>query len=110
MPVFVLTHRPHEVVVKGQTTFTFASDGITEAIAQAAATAGDKKVHVMGGASIIQQALNAKLVDQLCLHVAPVLLGDGTPLFAHLAGPIRLEQMEAVTTRYAHHLRYRVAK
>jgi dihydrofolate reductase len=110
MPVFVVTHRPHEVVVKGQTTFTFASDGIARAIAQAAATAGDKKVHVMGGASIIQQALNAGLVDQLHLHVTPVLLGDGTPLFAHLDGPIRLEPMEAVTTPHAHHLRYRVVK
>ena len=108
MPVFVVTHRPHEVVVKGQTTFT--SDGITSAIAQAAATAGDKKVHIMGGASIIQQALNAGLVDQLQLHVTPVLLGDGTPLFAHLDGPIRLEQIEAATTRYAHHLRYRIVK
>jgi dihydrofolate reductase len=97
MPVFVVTHRPHEVVVRGETTFTFASDGITSAVAQAAATAGDKKVHVMGGASIIQQ-------------VAPVLLGDGTPLFAHLDGPIRLEQIEAAATRYAHHLRYRVVK
>jgi dihydrofolate reductase len=110
MPVFVVTHRPHEVVVKGKTIFTFASDGITRAIAQAAATAGDKKVHVMGGASIIQQALNAGLVDQLQLHVAPVLLGDGTPLFARLDGPIRLEQMEEVTTRYARHLRYWVVK
>jgi dihydrofolate reductase len=110
MPVFVVTHRPHEPEIRGETTFTFASDGITRAIAQAAAAAGDKKVHVMGGASVIQQALNAKLVDQLHLHVAPVLLGDGTQLFAHLDSPIRLEQMEAVTTRYAHHLRYRVVK
>ncbi len=110
MPVFVVTHRPHEAVVKGQTTFTFASDGITPAIAQAAATAGEKKVHIMGGASIIQQALNAGLVDQLCLHVAPVLLGDGTQLFAHLDRPIQLEQMEAIATRHAHHLRYRVVK
>jgi dihydrofolate reductase len=110
MPVFVLTHRPHKVVVRGETTFTFASDGITAAVAQAAATAGDKKVHIMGGASVIQQALNAGLVDQLRLHVAPVLLGDGTPLFAHLDGPIRLEHMEAAATRFAHHLRYRVVK
>lgn len=64
----------------------------------------------MGGASIIQQALNAKLVDQLHLHVAPVLLGDGTPLFTHLGGPIRLEQMEAIATRFAHHVRYRIVK
>jgi dihydrofolate reductase len=110
MPVFVLTHRPHETVAKGETTFTFVTDGIASAIAQAAATAGDKKVHVMGGASIIQQALNAGLVDQLQLHVAPVLLGAGTPLFAHLDGPVRLEQMEAVATRFAHHLRYHVVK
>ena len=108
MPVFVVTHRPHEAEIRGQTTFTFVTEGITSALAQAAATAGDKKVHVMGGASIIQQALNAELVDQLHLHVAPVLLGDGTPLFAHLDGPIRLEQMEAIETRFAHHLRYRV--
>jgi dihydrofolate reductase len=110
MPVFVVTHRPHEPVTRGETTFTFVSDGITRAVAQAAVTAGDKKVHVQGGASIIQQALNAKLVDQLHLHVAPVLLGDGTHLFAHLDGPIRLEQIEAIATRYAHHLRYRVVK
>jgi dihydrofolate reductase len=110
MPVFVLTHRPHETVAKGETTFTFVTDGIASAIAQAAVTAGDKKVHVMGGASIIQQALNAGLVDQLQLHVAPVLLGAGTPLFAHLDGPVRLEQMEAVATRFAHHLRYHVVK
>jgi dihydrofolate reductase len=110
MPVFVVTHRPHEPVTSGETTFTFVSEGITSATAQAAATAGDKKVHLMGGASIIQQALNAKLVDQLHLHVAPVLLGDGTQLFAHLDGPIQLEQIEATATRYAHHLRYRVVR
>ena len=110
MPVFVVTHRPHEPVTRGETTFTFASDGITRAIAHAAATAGDKKVHIMGGASIIQQALNAGLVDQLRLHVAPVLLGDGTPLFAHLDRPIQLEHIDAATTRYAHHLRYRIVK
>jgi RibD C-terminal domain len=108
MPVFVVTHSAHEPEIRGETTFTFVSDGITRAIAQAAATAGDKKVHIMGGASIIQQALNAKLVDPLQLHVTPVLLGDGTPLFAHLDGPIPLEQIEVIATHNAHHLRYRV--
>jgi dihydrofolate reductase len=110
MPVFVLTHRPHEVVVKGKTSFTFVTDGIKSAIAQAAAAAGDKKVHVMGGASVIQQALNAGLLDQLQVHVAPVLLGAGTPLFAHLHGPVELEQTELVETRLARHLTYRVVK
>jgi dihydrofolate reductase len=51
MPVFVLTHRPHEVVVKGETTFTFVTDGIESAIAQARAAADEKKVHIMGGAT-----------------------------------------------------------
>lgn len=59
MPVFVLTHRPRDVVVKGDTTFTFVTGGIESAITQARAAAGEKNVHIMGGASIIQQALAA---------------------------------------------------
>jgi dihydrofolate reductase len=110
MPVFVVTHRPHEVLVKGATTFTFVTSGIDAAIAEAAATAGDKKVHVMGGASIVQQALAAGLVDSLHLHVAPVLLGAGTALFEHLGGPIPLERTEVVESRYATHVRFRVLK
>jgi dihydrofolate reductase len=108
MPVFVLTHRPHEVIVKGKTTFTFVTEGIEHALARAADAAGEKKVHLMGGATVIQQALQAGLVDQLWLHVAPVLLGAGTPLFAHLGGPIRLEQTEVVESPAATHLRFRV--
>ena len=57
MPVFVLTHRPHDVVVKGRTVFTFVTDGIEQAVALARAAADEKKVHIMGGASVIQQAL-----------------------------------------------------
>jgi dihydrofolate reductase len=110
MPVFVLTHRPHQVIVKGQTTFTFVTDGIKHAIALAADAAGDKKVHVMGGASVIQQALSAGLADELLLHVAPVLLGAGTALFEHLGGPIQLERMEVAESRFATHLRFRVVK
>lgn len=110
MPVFVLTHRPHEMVVKGETTFTFVADGIEAAIAQAAAAAGAKKVHILGGASVIQQALNAGLVDQIHLHVAPILLAAGTPLFANLRRQIRLEPLDMVETSAARHLRYRVVK
>jgi dihydrofolate reductase len=110
MPVFVLTHRPHEPIERGETTFTFITDGIRSAVTQAAATAGAKKVHVMGGASLIQQALNAGLVDQVCLHVTPVILGDGTPLFAHLRGPVKLEQRTSVESRLVRHLTYRVLK
>jgi dihydrofolate reductase len=110
MPVFVLTHRPHDVAVKGETTFTFVTDGIESAIAQARAAAGDKKVHVMGGASVIQQALQARLVDSLHLHVAPVVLGAGTRLFDNLTEPIELERTEVVESQFGTHLRFRVLK
>jgi dihydrofolate reductase len=110
MPVFVVTHRPHEVVVKGETTFTFVTEGIKRAIEQAGVAAGDKRVHIMGGASIIQQALAAGLVDELFLHVAPVILGSGTPLFAHLGGPIQLERVEVIESAHSTHLRYRILK
>jgi dihydrofolate reductase len=108
MPVFVVTHRPHDVVVKGETTFTFVTEGIKHAIEQAIVAAGDKRVHIMGGASIIQQALAAGLVDELFLHVAPVILNSGTRLFEHLGGPIQLERAEVIESRHATHLRYRI--
>lgn len=101
MPVFVVTHRPHDVVVKGATTFTFVTEGVKHAIEQASVAAGDKLVHIMGGASIIQQALAAGLVDELFLHVAPVILGSGTRLFEHLGGPIQLERAEVIESRHA---------
>lgn len=110
MPVFVLTHRTHNVVVKGETTFTFVTDGIESAIAQARAAAGDKKVHIMGGATVIQQALQAGLVDSLHLHVAPVILGAGRSLFDNLSDPITLERTEVVESQYATHLRFRIVK
>jgi dihydrofolate reductase len=110
MPVFVLTHRPHEMVVKGATTFTFVTDGIESAVAQALDAAGDKDVHMMGGGSVIQQAFKAGLLDELHLHVAPVILGAGTPLFSRLTMPIELEQIDMIKTRFSTHLRYRILK
>ena len=109
MPVFVLTHRPHDVVVKGETSFTFVTEGIESTIAQARAAAGDK-VHVMGGASVIQQALKAGLVDSLHLHVAPIVLGAGTRLFDNLTDPIELERTEVLESEFATHLRFHVIK
>jgi dihydrofolate reductase len=102
MPVFVLTHRPHDVVVKGETTLTFVTEGIESAIAQAQAAAREKKVHIMGGATVIQQALNAGLVDSLHLHVATIILGAGTRLFDNLTEPIELERTEVVEIPIRH--------
>jgi dihydrofolate reductase len=86
-----------------------AADGIESAVAQVKAAAGDRDVHIMGGARVIQQALNAGLVDELHLHVAPLLLGDGTPLFAALSR-IALEPLRVIESTPAIHLRYRVAR
>jgi dihydrofolate reductase len=110
MPVFVLTHRPHDPVVKGETTFTFVTDGIESAVSQAKAAAAMKKTHIMGGASVVQQALNAGLVDSLHLHMAPVVLGAGIRLFDNLTRPLHLERTEVVQSRFATHLRFRVLK
>jgi dihydrofolate reductase len=81
-PVFVLTHHEREPVTKeGGTTFTFVTDGIESALEQARAAAGEGDVAVAGGADVIQQYLSAGLVDEIQLHVAPVLLGGGVRLF-----------------------------
>lgn len=90
-PVFVLTHHAREPLVLGATTFTFVTDGIESAITQARAGAGNKDVLVAGGGETIRQALSAGVADELLLHVAPVLLGDGVRLFDRLE-PRRLDR------------------
>jgi dihydrofolate reductase len=109
-PCFVLTHRPLEDGIKGQTPFTFVSDGIESALAQARAAAGDKNIGI-AGANVLQQYLRAGLVDEIHLHVVPVLLGAGTRLFDHLGnGHIELEQIRHLETPGATHLSYRVVR
>jgi dihydrofolate reductase len=112
MPVFVLTHHTREPLVKqGGTTFTFVTDGIESALAQAQAAAGDKDVSLAGGANVIQQALRAGLVDQIQLHVVPLLLGDGVRLFDNLEGAqIELEPTRVIDSPTVTHLTYRVVK
>jgi dihydrofolate reductase len=89
-PVFVLTHHEREPLELEGTTFTFVSDGIESALEQASEAAGDKDVRVAGGADAIRQYLEANLLHELDLHVAPVLLGGGTRLFDGVA-PAGLE-------------------
>ncbi|HEU5025744.1 MAG TPA: dihydrofolate reductase family protein [Spirillospora sp.] len=87
-PVFVLAHHPREPVpMKGGTTFHFVTDGIEAALARAREAAGDADVAVAGGASTVNQYLAAGLIDELRLHVAPVVLGAGERLFAGVGTP-----------------------
>lgn len=110
MPVFVLTHHEREPLVKGETTFHFVTDGIEAALERAREAAGGKDVALGGGADAIQQYLAAGHVDEMWINVAPVLLGDGTPLFDGGVGPgIELEQLRAIEGPEAAHLKYRVA-
>ncbi|MFD7605210.1 dihydrofolate reductase family protein [Streptomyces mirabilis] len=111
-PVFVLTHRPRPALVKeGGTTFTFVTDGIHSALDQAKAAAGDRNVDIAGGASTVQQYLREGLIDELQLHVVPVLLGEGLRLFEGLgAGRWNLEPVRVVDTPLATHVKYRFVK
>lgn len=111
-PVFVLTHHEREPWVRqGGTTFTFVTDGIESAIEQARAAAGDKDVRIAGGANTIQQFIEAGLLDELQIHLAPILLGDGVRLFERVAKEhIELENTRVIDSPMVTHLRYRVVK
>ena len=81
-PVFVLTHYPRvPLVLKGGTTFHFVTDGIEAALTQARQAAGERDISIAGGASTGRQFLAAGLVDEMWLHVVPILLGRGERLF-----------------------------
>jgi dihydrofolate reductase len=111
-PVFVVTHRERKKVVKdGGTTFTFVTDGIESALRQAKAAAGGKDVSIGGGANVIQQYLRAGLLDEIQIHLAPVLLGDGRRLFDQTGPtPITLERTRVIASSGITHLRFRVVK
>jgi dihydrofolate reductase len=107
-PVFVLTHRPGETIKKGKTTFTFVTDGIERALERAQAVAGDKDVSV-SAANVAQQYLQAGLLDEIQIHLVPILLGQGRRLFEHLGTePIELENTRVVEAPGVTPLRFRV--
>jgi dihydrofolate reductase len=81
MPAFVLAHEPRGPKKAAGTTFTFVSDGIESALAQARQAAGDREVMIMGSPDVAAQYLRAGLVDEVRLHLVPMLLGGGTPMF-----------------------------
>ncbi len=109
--VFVLTHHAREPLSKnGGTTFTFVTDGFESALEQARAAAGDRDVAIAGGASAIQQAMAAGLLDEIQINLAPVLLGGGTPLFASGVDQNGFELDRVVDAPGVTHLRYRVVR
>ncbi|MEX2236562.1 MAG: dihydrofolate reductase family protein [Dehalococcoidia bacterium] len=110
-PVFVVTHNPRQPLLrKGGTTFNFV-DGIEAAVEQAKAAAGDKDVSVAGGANVIQQLIEAGLLDEIQIHLAPVLLGEGRRLFENMESRQReMELTRLVESPGVTHLRFWVAK
>jgi dihydrofolate reductase len=110
LPLFVVTHREPEEAPAGGV-YRFVTDGVEAALHQARAAAGDKNVVVMGGATLGQRFIRAGLVDELSIHLVPVLFGGGTRMFDHLGdGHLHLEVAEVVEAPEATHLRYRVMK
>ena len=108
-PCFVVTHRPAETIVKkGGTSYIFVTDGIEAAMTQAQAAARAQDVIVIGGADIDRQYLNAGLIDEIHLHLAPVLLGGGTSLFSGVRPDLRLVPTQATSSPLATHLTYQV--
>lgn len=113
-PVFVVTHRPREVLERrGGTSFTFVTEGLERAVELAKAAAGDKDVAISGGGTLLRAAIAAGLVDELHLHIVPVLLGDGLRLFDGELGLGPAEGIELVPERViaedaVTHIRYSV--
>jgi dihydrofolate reductase len=107
IPCFVVTH--HMPTRTYPPIYTFVTDGVASAIEQAKLAAGDKVVG-LHGATVMQQALPLGLVDEIRVHVIPVLLGGGTPLFSTLDSAISLERTQARVTPAATHLGFRVVQ
>jgi dihydrofolate reductase len=109
-PVFVLTHHARAPLqMQGGTTFNFVTDGIESAMAKARQAAGAKDIAIAGGAAVVNQFLAARMIDELRLHVAPVILGAGERLFEGVRD-ITLESLAVRNTKFVTHLTYRVIR
>ncbi len=113
-PVFVVTHRPHPVIERlGGTSFTYVTDGIASALEQARAAAGGKNVAIAGGGTLLRHVIKLGLLDELELHIIPVILGEGMRLLDSDLGlgpkeGIELTLLRVINTPEATHVRYRV--
>jgi dihydrofolate reductase len=112
MPVYVVTHRARDSLAKrGGTTYHFVIGGIENVLAAARSAAADKDIAIVGGANTIQQFIRTGLVDELRVHLVPVLLGDGTRLFDRI-GPehVELENASVIDSPGVTHLTFRFVK
>jgi dihydrofolate reductase len=113
VPTFVVTHFPREALpMEGGTRFEFVADGVAAAVSRARSAASDSggRVVVAGGASVINQALSVGVVDELQLHVVPVLLGDGARLFDGVSPDVSFSVSGTVAGEGVTHVTYRVAR
>ena len=109
-PVFVLSHKQRDpIAMEGGTTFIFIPDGIEAALSQAKEVAGERNVAIAGGAHTVNQYLSAGLIDELWLHIVPLIIGSGARLFESVPD-IKLEPFEISGTKLVTHIRYRVIK
>ena len=108
VPHFILTHTSRPTVERGGATFIFVTGGPEHALAQARAAAGERDVCVAGGAQTARAFLKAGLLDELQLHVVPVLLGGGLSLFGALGQVVKMERVQVVQSAHATHLTYRI--
>jgi len=110
VPVFVLTHHAREpLLMRGGTTFSFVTTGIDAALQQARQAAGDKDISIAGGARTIQQYLAAGMLDELYLHIVPVILGAGERLLVDVGDPT-LEPVEVIASPVVTHVKYRIVR
>ena len=110
--VYVLTHEKREPwVQKGSTTFYFINDGIQSALEKAKKSAKGKDIRIQGGANTIQQFLNAGLIDEFFIHIAPVFLGSGIRLFDGIDKEIYdIQIAEVIESNLTTHMRYKLSK
>jgi dihydrofolate reductase len=109
-PVFVLTHHPRKPLsMQGGTTFNFVTDGIASALGQARSAAGNKDVSIAGGAQAVRQYLAAGMLDELYLHVVPVILGAGERLLEGVGDP-KLEPVKVIASPAVTHIKYRIIR
>jgi dihydrofolate reductase len=110
VPVFVLTHHPREPLpMRGGTTFVFVTEGFESALEQARSAAGARDISVAGGAHTVQQYLAAGMLDELYLHIVPVILGAGERLLENVGDPT-LEPIKVIASPGVTHVKYRIAR